>query len=1055
MNTEDLAEGLAFAMEDRLGAFSSGGDPAVLWEDEAERLAERLFRTVDWLAPHSGPAEGARAFNVAVLLATFHWYRFRHADAQADAERAAFLFRLVEPVAPHCVPAELRDAYARVGGQAGSALSAAELGDCTGRAVGLLKDAETGGDPRLLDDAVELCLFAARANPCQEAPDVLRAEALVTLGNVLTRRYEYTGDPDSLDRAFVVTVKGGEAVPEGDPYRLTFCSGLGHTAIRLFQRSGKTATLDLAVRALREAAYRAPEDHPHRAAFLTNLSTALGQYHRHTGRTDAMNEALAAQYEAVRITPRDHPDLPSRLMNLAASLGSHPGTRPPGTERYDAAVALLRDALALTGEGHPDRPGCLDLLAGVLRGRYAVAGDSQDVVDAVAVAREAVRAAAPGEYQRPALLMGLAAALRAGAARGDTPGGARAALTEAIDALREAEALLPDDHPERAEALTDLGFALAARAGVPAHHGDSDRDRDQDGARDRDRARRALGDASAVPSAPARLRVRAAAAAGHLAAGAQDFTGAVAHFAQALEQLELTAWRGLERDDRERLLAEYPQLGTDAAAVAVRAGRPERAVELLEQGRGILLAQSMEGRSDHAGVRAGAPELADRLREVLAELDRLPDRAGAAGGPREVAERRRAGDRRAALAREREEVLAEIRARPGLGGFLRPPPFSALRAVAAGGPVVLVVPSQYGCCALLLTGGGVRPVALRTDARQVAAHAAGLTDALLPGRSPLRARSTLLESRSWLWETVAGPVLAALGLTGRIERDATGPRLWWCPAGLFTLLPLHAAGRPAANGGAGGSAGDGAGDGAGGSAGNGADGDSVADRVVSSYTPTLRALLHARERPGPDAGGRTAGLIVSMPVTPGLADLPAAGEEADALRRRYPDAEFVTGAGATVRAVTDALGRCSWAHFACHGEQDLARPSRGVLRLYDGPLELREVTRLRAGGATGAGFAFLSACETHRGGLVLADEAITFATALQLAGFRDVVATQWSMDDAFAAEVAELVHERLDRVGVPGGVPDPASALHAALWTLRERRPGAVLDWSAYVHVGP
>ncbi|MFF8288736.1 CHAT domain-containing protein [Streptomyces sp. NPDC016309] len=1008
MNTEDLT----FAMEDRLDAFSTGGDPALLREPEARLLADRLHHAVDWFAPRTGPADTARAFNVAVLLATFHWYRFQQDGTRADAERAALFFKLVHPVAAHCVPAVLLEAFAGQGGRPGGALTATEAAAYTALAVNLLKDAEANGDPRLLDDAVELCLFAARAHPEQ---DLVQAEALVTLGNVLTRRYEYTGDPDSLTRACTVTVKGGQRIPEGHPYRLTLCSGLGHTAIRVYERGGDPGTLDLAIRALREAAYEAPRDHPHRAAFLTNLASALSRHYAHTGRTEALDEALEAQFEAARTTPRDHPDLPSRLVNLAAALESHPGPLPGRTDGDDLVVTLLRDALSLLTEGHPDRPGCLYLLAGALLARFTRTRDPRDLLDAVEAARTAVGTVPAGDHRRPRTLRGLARSLREYAGHFAAPD----ALAEAIGALREAEALLPADHPERTETLSALGFALAERhtaTGDPA---------------DRERAVHHLREASSVPSAPARARARAAAGAGHLAADAGDFTTALGSFALALEQLELTVWRGLERDDRERLIAEYPGLVPHAAAVAVRAGKPERAVELLEQGRGILLAQSLENRTEHTGPRAVAPELADSLRRVLDELDRLPEapHATAAGDARG---RRHVNERRVALARRREELLAAIRALPGLSGFLRAPSFATLRAAADDGPVVLLVPSRYGCSALLLTGEGVRALPLDVDDSALGARVLALTGALGAGGSPLTARRVLVETLSWLWDTVAGPVLAALGHTGRIAPDARGPRLWWCPTGLFTLLPVHAAGRPLP-------AGDG----------TPRHTDTVPDRVVSSYAPTLRALLHARERHGrPAPAAHARGLIVAMPATPGRPDLPAAGEEARALRRRHPDAEFVTGPAATAPAVLDALTRCSWAHFACHGAQDLARPSRGALFLHDGPLSLRDIAGLRR---TGAGFAFLSACETHRGGIVLADEAITFATALQLAGFRDVVGTLWSIDDAFAATVAGLVHDRL--AGPPR--TDPAAALHTALRTVRERRPEAVLSWAPYVHVGP
>ncbi|MFJ6722559.1 CHAT domain-containing protein [Streptomyces sp. NPDC091259] len=1000
MNIEDLT----FAMEDRLDAFSSSGDPALLQEPEAQQLADRLYYAVDWLSFLSEGAQSARAFNVAMLLATFHWHRYQHSEAREDAKRSAFLYRVVSQVAPQHVPEVLLDLYVEAGYRVGS-LSSTELAVYTQRGINRLKEAETKGDPQLLDDAVEWCLLAARANPRK---DVLWAESLITLGNALTRRYEFTGNSNSLDRAHVAIVKAAEAIPEDDPCRLKLQSAFGHTAIRIFQRTGDLEMLDLAIRALREAAYKAPAYEPHRGAFLTNLSTALSHQYHHIGRLESANEALEARTEAVRITPRDHPDLPSRMINLASALESHPGDLPSEDDRHDTAVTLLRDALSLTPEGHPERAGCLSLLSGTLRARFTRTGDPRDLTDSVKNGRLAIEGVAASHYQRPDLLSDFARSLTAYADHFSAPD----ALTEAVEALQEADTLLPEEHPDRSQNLTALGLALRKRF---TSHGDT---------ADRDRAAEALRKASAVPSAPARVRARAAAAAGDLSADAQDFVSATESFALALEQLELTAWRGLEREDRERLIAQFPDLVTRASASAVRAGQPKRAVELLEQGRGILIAQVLETRTDHRALLAQVPELADRLSQVLDELDRLPDRP-AGTNTFGVQDRRRVNEQRAALARQREELLAEIRALPGLARFLRAPSFDTLRAAAARGPIVLLSASRYGSSALLLTEAGVRVVPLAVDDGQLAERVTDFTHAIGPEESPLKARMTVVETLSWLWETVAEPVLAALQYTGPIGPGEHRPHLWWCPTGLFTSLPVHAAGRHLPPGG----------------------GATVLDRAISSYTPTLRALLHAREHHLHPTGPLGGGLIVSMPSTPGCADLPAAGQEARALRQRHMDSAFLTGPAATAPAVLDALTRCSWAHFACHGAQDLAQPSRGSLILHDGPLMLRDIVKLRLPHAE---FAFLSACETSRGGIVLADEAISFATTLQLAGFRDVIGTLWSIDDTLAPEVAGLLYENLsDRTS-----RDPAVALHAALRAVRARRPLAVMNWAAYVHVG-
>jgi CHAT domain-containing protein len=97
-----------------------------------------------------------------------------------------------------------------------------------------------------------------------------------------------------------------------------------------------------------------------------------------------------------------------------------------------------------------------------------------------------------------------------------------------------------------------------------------------------------------------------------------------------------------------------------------------------------------------------------------------------------------------------------------------------------------------------------------------------------------------------------------------------------------------------------------------------------------------------------------------------------------------------------------------------------------------------------------AELAFLSACETARPGAQLSDEAIHLTTACQLAGFRDVIGTLWTIADHAAVEFADAFYDTL--LGTPG---DVAAALHAATRRTRDawlRRPSL---WAAHIHVGP
>lgn len=299
-------------------------------------------------------------------------------------------------------------------------------------------------------------------------------------------------------------------------------------------------------------------------------------------------------------------------------------------------------------------------------------------------------------------------------------------------------------------------------------------------------------------------------------------------------------------------------------------------------------------------------------------------------------------DRRMALAREWDELVEQVRALKGFEDFLRPPRIERLREAAAGGPVVIINVSQWRCDALIVRAGvevaGVELGDLTLDAvtDRVQAYLIALHDdqtahlAMVDARDEELAgnisRADLLAAiqayeqvnaateahltglLAWMWDVITKPVLDALKLNGSAPADQDPPRLWWCPTGALTLLPMHAAGR------------------------HDIPGASVIDRVVSSYTPTLRALLEAQTRStsAPATAVRDSMAVVALSDTPGQTSLPNVTREVELLQRLLPDRlELLCGEDATVAAVLETVTARRWAHFSCHGDQNLAEPSQG------------------------------------------------------------------------------------------------------------------------------
>jgi CHAT domain-containing protein len=251
------------------------------------------------------------------------------------------------------------------------------------------------------------------------------------------------------------------------------------------------------------------------------------------------------------------------------------------------------------------------------------------------------------------------------------------------------------------------------------------------------------------------------------------------------------------------------------------------------------------------------------------------------------------------------------------------------------------------------------------------------------------------------------------------------PRVWWCPTGPMTFLPLHAATHL------------------------GADGEGAAARFVSSYAPTLGQLLRARAAVAPDQGGRS--VVVALSASPRRGLRRVDWSEGRAVARRLAPSVLLRGSRATAAAVTARLeDSAPWLHLACRGTQDAGDPAAGGLALHDEPLQTGALGGLRL---TGAELAVLGDCDLTLTGTRLADEAVSLAAVLHRAGYRHVIGTLWAPPDEPGSGLAGQVY---DQLGPPGGpAPGTAVALHRAVTALRRVHPDEPWWWAPYVHLGP
>ncbi|QKV73650.1 CHAT domain-containing tetratricopeptide repeat protein [Amycolatopsis sp. Hca4] len=858
-----------------------------------------------------------------------------------------------------------------------------------------------------------------------EERDEFRTRATV-LADILITHYRLTGKLSELEDALHWRVRAYDSTPVDHPEYSVMASNRGSALQRRFDHSGNLTDLVDAISLHRQAVASTPRDDPQVARHSANLGIALVRWFENTPEQDVLDEAIDLLQTALKLTPPTDPSYRPLLSKLGVAHLRHYLRTGDGT-MLDNAVEFARKAI--TNTETDDIGNHLNNLGTALSVRFLHTASPSDLDEAIDVGKQAVAATPTGDPRRRRRLSNLSSSLlRKFEDTGDV-----GHLDEAIAIARLATDGVSPFNAEFTSTMIVLADALKARF-------EFDQD---DSALNECRERYAS--AAQATSGPVDQRILAARLAADVDLAADDAQHALSMAEHAVDLLGLVKSRRLRRSDRQHRISQSANLAATAATAAVLAGRPARAVELLEQTRGLLITDTIDtcGRLDE--LECHAPDLAlefSRLRDVVDVLDHCDREA------ENVASDTRPDRRPDSHSRQRQEtieqwdrLLTRIRAIPSLAKFLLPPPIEDLVKTASEGPVVYVFTHNIGSHALILRDLPEAPVEViplpkmtKHDAHQNIATLRGAitSGAHTPWTSGIRLRKVF----AWMWDSLAGPVLAHLGYRST-PVDATWPRLWWCPVGELAHLPLHAAGhhpqtQELAE----------------------SNVDAVIDRVVSSYTPTARALQHSRR---PLSVTATSTLVVAVPDAPGTRRLNTVPTEVATVLRLIPEVTVLPAPGceATRESVATNLATCDIAHFACHGEADWLDPAQGKLLLHDHIANPLTVQRLVALQLTKATLAYLSACDTTTVTTKHANEAIHLTGALQLAGFRSVVGTLWSIDDAAGAVVARTFYEHLTNYGTrrpePGKV---AHALHQALRAYRNSIPVYFDQWASYVHSG-
>jgi hypothetical protein len=290
----------------------------------------------------------------------------------------------------------------------------------------------------------------------------------------------------------------------------------------------------------------------------------------------------------------------------------------------------------------------------------------------------------------------------------------------------------------------------------------------------------------------------------------------------------------------------YEKTPLNFASHLIRAGRIERAIEVLEHGRAILWYKTCGLLTDFTSadrLRAADPGLADRFTAINRELEivttsALLDRSREMddGSPEDdewTGNYSGLMERQYKLSTERDALISQIRGLPGLKNFLLPLSFDTLCSAASHGPIIIINHCELGSDIIIVLYNS-SPSRIPTPS-DFFDRANQLRVRLLKTRKDYGLNSkeyedALSDVLKELYE------LVGLSVAKRLKelKIAEKSRVWWYLTSAFLDLPLHAMGPiPSA----------------------GRVTRYFSDLYISSYAPTLSALITSRT-PGTQTSSR-------------------------------------------------------------------------------------------------------------------------------------------------------------------------------------------------------
>jgi len=527
---------------------------------------------------------------------------------------------------------------------------------------------------------------------------------LSNLGSTYYTRFKHNGKLEDLETGLGHLNEALKYSSPNDESYTIILTGIGGAMMRRFEALGQLTDIHEAISAYRKALHHTPFITQGLFSFYNNLSLSLVLLYQRTGTLSVLEEAVEMARSALKCTPPGHPTTASTLNTLATHLVTLSG-HEDDTTHVNEAIELYKRSLTLLPSSHPLTPVVLDNLGSCYNALFKRTHKVEHINKAVEAHQSALQKIAPEGIDYTIILAQIGRALRM-RYRFTKQG---KDIDESIHFMQQAIDSLPQGHATRPGCIKSLADCYEDRLAVR---------RDVEGVEDQQDRQRAIdlyAEVARNEVADPQSRLSAARSWAAHALFSRDPVQSMDALNTGVELISLVGGMEQTVEQRYHAVSEHSLFVLNAVAFAImQVGKLDKAIEWLEQGRGLVWSQITSLRTSLDDLQAVDPALAEEFRDVSKRLDaagardlsKLDVQASQAGTNASKIAVQDEATAHVQLAHKHSTLLARIRTVPSFEHFLRPLPASAiLEGLPKEGVVVALSVHPVQCDAIALRHG--------------------------------------------------------------------------------------------------------------------------------------------------------------------------------------------------------------------------------------------------------------------------------------------------------------------------------------------------------------